>query len=448
MSESGSSGGTFSEDEDHEDPVNPEEAAPLETEAFLEEASKRSSRVTREDVLKGQDPQGIPWSTLDTSRAEYRQNRLHNYMNYENLRDDQAPASKQALEEEINAHAVRQDAEMFEFENNERLLRSSIVHFQLRNLVWATSSHDVFVTHVNEIVHYSYHTERTTPVLSLERLQMSLGRMQISTMAVEESTCIAGSFYGDIVCVRVPHHMSSVEGSRESRGELLFCDRITVDDNAITNAIVIWKPRTNSSMQAVISNNDMNVRVMDIERGFSETNKFQMPWSVNYTAISPDGKLACVVGDATEAVLLDMTTGQRVGECNKHLDYSFAAAWHPGGNLLTTGNQDKTSRVWDIRTMKCLATLPGKIGAIRSLRFTNDGKYLAVAEPADFVRLYDVSDNMHSCQEIDMFGEVSGISFSPDGDALFVGIADRIYGSMMQFRRCRHGLLSNVDYYP
>ena len=119
-----------------------------------------------------QDAFLFPWSVVkpDGTQAafwcaqEYRESRLHNYMNYENLTEHQVQSSRQALEEEINAHPVSQDAEMFAFENNERLLRSSIVHFQLRNLVWATSSHDVFVTHVNEIVHYSYHTERTTPV--------------------------------------------------------------------------------------------------------------------------------------------------------------------------------------------------------------------------------------------------------------------------------------------
>ena len=51
-------------------------------------------------------------------------------------------------------------------------------------------------------------------------------------------------------------------------------------------------------------------------------------------------------------------------------------------------------------------------------------------------------------QEIDIFGEVSGISFSPCGDSLFVGIADRVYGSMMQFRRSRRGLLSREDLWP
>lgn len=62
-------------------------------------------------------------------------------------------------------------------------------------------------------------------VLSLEGLQLSLGRVQISTMAVQDDICIAGSFYGDIVCVRVPPSLSGVERGGACCGELLFCDR-------------------------------------------------------------------------------------------------------------------------------------------------------------------------------------------------------------------------------
>jgi len=112
----------------------------------------------------GLDPQGIPWNNLDTSRVEYRKSRLENYMNYENLRPEQRPASAAALQAEISSHHVESDAQFFEFESNERQLRSSIVHFQLRNLVWSTSSHDVLVTHINEIVHYGYHSGKATPV--------------------------------------------------------------------------------------------------------------------------------------------------------------------------------------------------------------------------------------------------------------------------------------------
>ena len=36
---------------------------------------------------------------------------------------------------------------------------------------------------------------------------------------------------------------------------------------------------------------------------------------------------------------------------------------------------------------------------------------MAVAEPADFVHVYDVKSGYENEQEIDFFGEISGISF-------------------------------------
>lgn len=35
-------------------------------------------------------------------------------------------------------------------------------------------------------------------------------------------------------------------------------------------------------------------------------------------------------------------------------------------------------------------------------------------------------------QEVDFFGEIAGIAFSPDADALFVGISDMTYSSLLQ----------------
>ncbi|KAJ6869985.1 hypothetical protein NC652_035788 [Populus alba x Populus x berolinensis] len=60
---------------------------------------------------------------------------------------------------------------------------------------------------------------------------------------------------------------------------------------------------------------------------------------------------------------------------------------------------------------------------------------MAMEEPADFcmcmIRRFEKE------QEIDLFGEISVVSFSPDTESLFIGVWDRNYGSLFQYNRCR-----------
>lgn len=130
-----------------------------------------------------------------------------------------------------------------------------------------------------------------------------------------------------------------------------------------------------------------------------------------------------------------------------HIDYSFACAWSPDGRLLATGNQDMTTRLYDTRNLsRTLAVLPAIMGAVRSIRFSDDSRFMAFAEPADFVHVVDLQrvpldgrpkhewpDDAYRTQVVDFFGEIAGISFTPGGtgnggDGLFIGIADPKYG--------------------
>lgn len=77
------------------------------------------------------------------------------------------------------------------------------------------------------------------------------------------------------------------------------------------------------------------------------------------------------------------------------------------------------------------------MGAVRSLRYSSDGRFLVVAEPADFVHIYNTDADYQKRQEIDMFGEISGVSLSPDDESLYIGIWDRTYASLLQYNR-RH----------
>ena len=119
-----------------------------------------------------------------------------------------------------------------------------------------------------------------------------------------------------------------------------------------------------------------------------------------------------------------------------HRDYSFASAWHPDGCTFATGNQDKTCRVWDVRHLSSpTAILKNNLGATRSIRFSSDGQYMVVAEPADFVHVYSTKADYRKRQEIDFFGEISGVSLSPDDECIYIGIWDRTYASLLQYNR-------------
>lgn len=62
------------------------------------------------------------------------------------------------------------------------------------------------------------------------------------------------------------------------------------------------------------------------------------------------------------------------------------------GLLLASLPQDCTTRLHDLRMPnRCLALLLSNGGAIRSLRFSDCGNFLAAAEPADFVTVFDAS---------------------------------------------------------
>jgi hypothetical protein len=55
---------------------------------------------------------------------------------------------------------------------------------------------------------------------------------------------------------------------------------------------------------------------------------------------------------------------------------------------------------------EAVKVLKGRIGAVRSLRFSGDGRHLAMAEPADFVHVFETGKDYGRSQEIDLFGEV------------------------------------------
>ncbi|KAI7862364.1 WD40-repeat-containing domain protein, partial [Spinellus fusiger] len=285
----------------------------------------------------------------------------------------------------------------YKFNHSNINIRCTYGHFQLRNLLWAPNKNNIYYIYDDIVKRWSPHLKTTQDVMNVQQSQTAQGMtFKISSMACRHNMMVVGGFTGEFACQRM-----------DNKDTPVYYGLITYHVNGIANHIDIISSRSGSTC-AIVSSNDHKVRTINLET-LKPDSVLNFPFPINCSATTLNGQLMCAVGDTTRTLIIDIVSNKVVADINEHHDYSFACAWHPNGWMLATGNQDKTTRIYDIRkSTKAVYVLGANIGSIRSLQFSHNGKYLAASEPIDFVHLYDTSTYDQS-QVIDMFGDISGI---------------------------------------
>ncbi|XP_076915493.1 uncharacterized protein LOC143574862 [Bidens hawaiensis] len=179
---------------------------------------------------RGKDIQGVPWNRSNVTREQERRKRIKRYRNFEN--------NHYAVDKRYKQRP--KGGRYYEFFHKSRAVRPTIFHFQLRNLAWATSKHDVYLKSNHSIMHWSSVTKKLTETVNFfgrvaptEKHEGSLleGFTQtlITTFAVNDGFLVAGGFRGELVCKRL-----------DKKG-VSFCKRTSYEGiNGITNAIEIY----------------------------------------------------------------------------------------------------------------------------------------------------------------------------------------------------------------
>ena len=137
----------------------------------------------------------------------------------------------------------------------------------------------------------------------------------------------------------------------------------------------------------------------------------------NYNSISPTSR---VIGDG----LIDTLTG--------HAESINCIAISPNGQLLASGSEDTTIKLWDLQTSECLATLEGHEEGVKSIAISPNGQLLVSGSADHTIKLWQLPNNVSEpicpdaiCTLIGHTDWVKCLAISPDGKLLATGSQDK-----------------------
>ncbi|XP_001380890.1 THO complex subunit 3 [Monodelphis domestica] len=162
--------------------------------------------------------------------------------------------------------------------------------------------------------------------------------------------------------------------------------------------------------------------MQELFRSHSKTREFPAHSAkVHSVAWSCDGRrLASGSFDKTASVFL-LEKDRLVKENNYrgHGDSVDQLCWHPSNpDLFVTASGDKTIRIWDVRTTKCIASVNTK-GENINICWSPDGQTIAVGNKDDVVTFIDAKTHRSKAEEQFKF-EVNEISWNNDNNMFFL----------------------------
>jgi WD40 repeat protein len=112
--------------------------------------------------------------------------------------------------------------------------------------------------------------------------------------------------------------------------------------------------------------------------------------AVQSVAFSPNGACALSGSEDRTLRLWDLETGRCLRVLEGHTARVWSVAWSPDGHQVLSGSGDNTVRLWDLETGRCLRVLEGHTATVFSVAWSPDGHQALSSSQDRTVRLWDL----------------------------------------------------------
>src|SRR5262249_38438939 len=149
--------------------------------------------------------------------------------------------------------------------------------------------------------------------------------------------------------------------------------------------------------------------------------RVDLPWgdAPRGVIVSPDGsRLASYknVNGWWGVGVFDAASGKLTASCKGHPGELWSLAFSLDGQLVASGGEDGTARIWDAATGSLLATCRGHTSKVLGVSFRPDGTRLLSTSPDGTVRQWAVATGREVEPPYDRHsGDVTAAVYSPDG---------------------------------
>ncbi len=385
------------------------------------DGERDDERDVNTDVESDRDVQGLRWKAPGPSRRDALRTRRQ--LHPSGQRRGYVPADS-------STHEPRH----YRFRAFNPKHRAYPRHFQLRNLLSATSRSEVFYSTGDRIVRTSLACpDVRTTVMDFSNPPDRAAPFRITCLATPEPARLGGSQTDSVLVVGGFSGEYAIQDLESEGPRKQHEGFITHDYNGIVNHIHASAARRSGLLQAAFSSNDRKIRIMDVKTQ-RITNTHSYHNAINCSAVSPDGRLRLLVGDFNEALVTNSDTGEVLTTLDEHRDHAFACAWSHTSHLVATGAQDGKVILWDARNWsRPLRVVECLMSCARSLHFT-DHDLLVAAESEDVVSIYHPKF-LGQRQDIEFFGSIAGVCLLDGGNEIAIANADQTVGGLLSFQR-------------
>ncbi|RAM53108.1 MAG: serine/threonine protein kinase [Hapalosiphonaceae cyanobacterium JJU2] len=146
--------------------------------------------------------------------------------------------------------------------------------------------------------------------------------------------------------------------------------------------------------------------------------------SVNSVALSPDGQILASGHDDKSIKLWNLNTYKLISTLTGHSQAVKSVAFSPKENILATASDDKTIKLWNLTTFEEICPLLGHSSAVKSVAFSLEG-ILASGSWDKTVKLWNVTTGEEILHLAGHQLQISAVAFSPQNQLLASASFDR-----------------------